>query len=404
MSHHARVKAIIAASLLAASHRAMAAEGRATGSAARSPDPVDGVNALVTSPTPALLSTALNAKSTGTQLRASFVPLAALDLPYIEGLSELKVSALTDTKTNLTEPSVSISYNPFSLRGGRGRSIERDSLNFQCQAEDIVKQLTPAREQARHSEDAQKKQLDQIDRSNVANVMAYLDQKQMVDDAHAKVQDLSDQIVKAQAEEKDCEKKRVASEWRVINDSAVPLVTLTAFIDTYPFGKGPDPNDTTGQTSAKLEPWGGWGLQPAISFHFAERGAVDAYATIKNVRASGAPGTRLAKYWGAGLTASCLVVSFIGPERQWDSADYVQQGFIPGVAGGISAQYLNCKGREQCVDLKGTQWSATPFFDVRAKPELQVRFSVVLGRYSAVDKKGTDVAPAVSIGAQFSAL
>ena len=90
-----------------------AAEGQAreAGTPARVPDPVAGVNAMIAPTVPTLLSAGLTAKRDGQEFRASFMPILALDVPYIDVLSESRFTLYTDTSTKMTRASVSVAYN-----------------------------------------------------------------------------------------------------------------------------------------------------------------------------------------------------------------------------------------------------------------------------------------------------
>lgn len=80
----------------------------------------------------------------------------------------------------------------------------------------------------------------------------------------------------------------------------------------------------------------------------------------------------------------------------------MKEGFLSGLVFGISAQHLNCNGKEQCAKGRIDQWSATPFFDIRATPKLQVRFSVPLVHYKAVGQDGNDLVPTLTLAGQVS--
>ncbi|MGH9887406.1 MAG: hypothetical protein ACREBE_17890, partial [bacterium] len=67
--------------------------------------------------TDAPIAAAFTAVPSGTQFRATFAPLQAL--AYHEVLSELRLSTVYDSKTNLLSIGASVAYNPFSWRGER---------------------------------------------------------------------------------------------------------------------------------------------------------------------------------------------------------------------------------------------------------------------------------------------
>jgi len=410
-----------------------------SGSPARAPDAVAGVNALVAPTTPALISAALTTKADGSQFRATIVPFRLADVAYVEVLTEAKLSFLTDTSTGLTRSSLGFSYNPFALRGKRGIAIVNRLNGSPLQDVDCRALPAPAphdgcgRQQARKycelaikfaelgpkmakaaetlatTRTAEQKALDALSTSEAVSGRQLVElEKQRklrsdaevalaeIDKALKTVQDDQEAIKKSDA----CLHERFAAEWHAINTTAIPMVTVTGYVESYPFGTTPDPKDTTSMTQADLEGWGGWGVEPSLSFHLSERVGLDLYGTLKHTRASGAPHTELAWYKGCGGTVSWLFHGFLKDEQLADSADYRKEGFLPGLVVGVSGQFIHCDGKEQCAKSRTQQWSVTPFFDIRVKPQLQLRFSAPLIRYESVNKDGNDIAPTFTLAAQ----
>lgn len=206
----------------------------------------------------------------------------------------------------------------------------------------------------------------------------------------------------ADAAKKKCIQDQNARIWRRLNKGFVPAIGITGFVDTYPFGKSSDPDDPS--QSKRLEPWGGAGIEPNLSFHPSERTALDVYGRYSKRRASGAADTKLARYLEGGVTASWLAWQFLDEAQLSKSNDYVREGFIPGLAIGASLQASQCDGRDACIKKKTSQLSATPFVDIRVKPALQIRLSTVLAKFDAVDDDGQDIAPSLSLAGQIGSL
>ena len=97
------------------------------------PHPVDGVNSMIVSLTPAVVSASVSAKQNGTVFQASFMPFQLPQFGYLEWLSETKLVVSTDTSTSLTRIALGMGYNPFSARGHRRRGILDDAnTKFKC--------------------------------------------------------------------------------------------------------------------------------------------------------------------------------------------------------------------------------------------------------------------------------
>jgi len=262
------------------------------------------------------------------------------------------------------------------------------------------------------SDDARKKEIDSA-RLSALNVFQAARKKHLL--SKADLAQTEEELEKARKESTarvaaavlataDCENRRLAAQWPTLNGTWIPSVGLTGFIDTYPAGEGPDPKDTTGQTSADLEPFGGVGVEGSLSFHPHERIGLDLYISYMKARSSGLPHTKLANNVGGGATFSALFFSFLDDSEKYKSPDYVKAGFLPGLGLGASAQIVYCDGREQCAKERPDQRSVTPFFDVRVKPALQFRISVPITSYTSVDKTGTDIQPTLSIAGQIASL
>jgi hypothetical protein len=104
----------------------------AAGTSATLPDPVQGANPLLAPNSAALLSATVSGGQDGTTFRASFAP-GRLDLPYLEVLSESKLSLAFNSTTTLARFVYSVGYNPFALRGYRvARIIETSNATQDC--------------------------------------------------------------------------------------------------------------------------------------------------------------------------------------------------------------------------------------------------------------------------------
>ena len=411
--------------------------------AARVPEAVPGVAPLFVPSTPAALAAAMSANTAGTQFRATLAPLQSIDVHYVEVLSEVKLSLLSDTSTSLTQGSLTVAFNPFSLRGYRADTIMRDSTNHGCGSiweplrsrrypelreagENVAAAQERARKAAANTAEKTKAALDALtkvsgdpDDPSRTLAKAALEDRSLSQaeelQAEKELHDAQKSLVKAQTNQKKdaseankgearCETGRVASEWPRINGTWIPMVSLTGLFGFYPSGTVPDPADATGKTVANLEPWGGEGVQLVFSFHPMETAAIDLSGTYQYQRASGQPHTFLENYFGAGVTASWLFIQFLSGLALNEDRTYARQGFLPGLAAGVSGQVLHCDGGGQCIKMRPDQESATPFLDVRVAPTLQVRFAVPIVWYSAVDKSGRELVPTLTIAGAVGSL
>jgi len=199
-----------------------------------------------------------------------------------------------------------------------------------------------------------------------------------------------------------CTNEAFARQWSKINGTWVPQVSLTGAMDLYPGGDVPSATDPT--KTDELEAWGGWRTDLAVTVRPWERGNLDVWGTLRRTRASGKPGTKLVYSHGGGATVSWLWWSFLGKEDRPKSTDYVREGFLPGLAAGVSGQYLRCDGREQCANLRTDSRSVTPFIDVRVKPALQFRLAFPITWFDSVDKNGAEVAPTFTVAGSIAGL
>lgn len=299
-----------------------------------SPEPVAGVDALIVRPTLTAVSAALSTKDNNTEFKATFLPAQFIDREYEWPFSEARLVLLSDTSTSLTRVSVSTGYNPFSLRAPRGgAAIE-----------------------------ATQKACEGIDPG---------------------------------PEEEKCNDRRTAAQWPLLNRGWLPSVYLTLSYDFYPFGEVP--SETMPAQQVDLEWNGGPSAQLSFEFRPRERVRLSGWGTAKRVRSEGKPGTELANYLGGGMSVSTIAWSFRPEEDGKFSKDYIQEGFIPGLGLGCSLQGSRCDGEEDCLKLRTSQWSITPFIDVLASAKLQFRISVPITMFNAVDKNGTDVAGTFSV-------
>jgi hypothetical protein len=97
-------------------------------------DVVPGVLPKVATAAANLASAALQAGPSGALFRVAFMP-AYLASDYAEVWSETKITAVTNPTTNLTTAALSLSYNPFAMKGGRADHLWREAVrSAQCGA------------------------------------------------------------------------------------------------------------------------------------------------------------------------------------------------------------------------------------------------------------------------------
>jgi hypothetical protein len=394
------------------------------------------VSSLVAPTTAAVLSAGVTTKSNGTEFKATFVPLKAFDVRYIEVLSETKLVLQTDSATSLSRIGLTFAYNPFSLRSKRGMNvIARSSECHACdtfpaarlaarqkkldpasarlegakgQVAERNQQLVEAR--ARFDEALTRGRADEVGeahstlkRAHEALASAIEAQKVALREFEESEKSFKQEAADLDSQADTCEAKRQAWQWTELNGTLIPQVSLTSTIDLYPSGTTQSPTNPDAEEELPLEAWGGTGLELAVSFRPAEQLSIDIWGSYRRVRASGLPDTKLANYTGGGATVSWL---FLLNKAKLDSSpDYIKEGFMPGFAVGASVQATRCDGGEQCMKQRPDQRSITPFVDIRLKPQLQLRISLPIISYTSVAAKtGDELAPSFSVAGVISSL
>jgi hypothetical protein len=316
---------------------------------------------------------ALSTSKNGTEFKATIVPLAAFDLPYLAFVSGISLTIAADTASSLTRAAFSTGYNPFSLRGSR--------------AEHAIEQATQA---------AQCGTLPTEAKTCKTSCGAFNNPEQKkVCEAEC-----GDALTKAL---KTCNARRLANEWSYINDTWIPALGFSVAADFYPTGSQQDPKSTSA-TPQSLNGWGGFTLQVSLTFRPNEGVQADFYGSLKPWwRPSGDATARMARYVGGGATLSWLFYSFMDRGRPEQTPDYVKSGFVPGVAVGASGQALSCLTEETCNKGRTRQYSVTPFVELRVKAQVQLRFSVPIAYYKVAGSDGTELAPTFTIGGTIGA-
>jgi len=338
-----------------------------------SPTPVAGVEPLVVGTATDFAAAALTTSKNGTEFKASMVPLAAFDLPYMAFVSDAGLTLTADTSSSLTRATVSTGYNPFSLRGSRAsQAMEAASARFQCGTlpDDaaLCKASCATLVDAKQREVCEKRCAEAFDKAN-----------------------------------KTCNARREATEWSYINTGWVPALGLSASADLYPTGSQQDPKSTAA-ASQSLNGWGGFTVQASLSFRPAETVQADLYGSLKPWwRPSGDPAARMARYLGGGATVAWLFHSFLDRARPEQTADYLKSGFIPGIAMGISGQILSCLSEDTCNKGRTDQYSGTPFLEVRVKSQAQLRISVPITYYTLRGSNGSELAPTFTLAGTIGA-
>jgi hypothetical protein len=308
--------------------------------AATASEGVQGVDTLVSPLTTTSLSAALSTNQRNTEFRATFLPAQFIDRKYSFLLSELRFVLLADTSSSVTRIAVSTGYNPFAIGSDRGGDIIRRAV------------------------------------------------------AHAACSNagLGDALTW-------CNNRRKTEQWKEINSGFRPAVLFTGSYDLYPYGKSPDPNNPTQQVALE---WNGGGAgQLSFEFRPQQHWRAQLWGSAKYIRPDGNAGSELSRVLGGGFTLSWIAWDFL-PEKPVKSTDYpedyIREGFIPGVALGTSIQIMQCNGEEECAKQRTSQWSATPYVDILVSTKLQLRISVPITRFKAVDAEdGTDIAGTLNI-------
>lgn len=318
-----------------------AAHGLADPYTSATTETAPGVDTLITRPTTSAVSAALSTKEKNTEFKATFLPAQFVEHPYDWYFSEARVVLLADTASSLTRISISTGYNPFSLRSSRGDAAIA-ATSHDCDGVEIGQEL------------------------------------------------------------EDCNNRRTAAQWPILNSGWIPSLFLTLSYDVYPFGKAASESDPTQQVDLEWD--GGPSGQLSIEFRPCEMLRASAWTSLKHTRADGKPGSEKASYIGGGATFSAIAWSFMQKDAVDFPDDYVQEGFVPGIGAGMSLQFLQCDGDEQCAKQRTLQWSVTPFLDILGSSKVQVRLSLPITRFESVDKKtGTDIAGTFSIAGSIGA-
>jgi hypothetical protein len=299
-------------------------------------EPAEGVDELVARTTLTGVSAAVSGSEKGTKFTVNFVPAQFFDFCYFGLLSEAKVSAVADSASSLTRVTLSTGYNPYSLRSTNGdKIIKKNIATYPCSPPFIGKE-TYAR----------------------------------------------------------CTRRRQAKEWEQFN-SIRPAVTAALSIDLYPWGSGPDPDDSS--MTARLEPWGGISGQIGLESHPTNGMRLSLWGTTKHIRASGGAGTKLARTLGGGVTFSLVALDFLPSDLADSSNDYIQTGLLPGLVVGASLQGSDCDGDTECVKARTREVSVTPFIDLVASSKLQFRISFPFTRFETASETNTEIVPTFSV-------
>lgn len=438
-----------------------------------------GVNEALAPATQSLFTAGITAKADGTKFRASVVPALLGDYKYREMLSETKITLYTDTSTSLFRVSLSMTYNPFSLRGSRGKelppkncssneadlveaeqaahiskvealgevktqiksSAEKEALAAKTVTEEsdavaaaaeaaataatasvavTIAQSTgepqavpvqAAKEAAAAAEAAARRARAAVDvrRTTAANAKEAVNALRQAQSRASRLDEEIARLTKAISVEgprqTKCTSEYLASQWPIVNNSGVPLVGVSVSVDTFPRGTETDPADAL--ETRNLKGWGGIGGELLLSWRIREVANVDFYGTAKRARPTGAFDSHFANYYGGGLTVAGLY-PLIRKKFRARSKDYVRDGFLPGLGGGVSTQHRYCDGKLECEKGRVHQTSATPFVDLRVKPALQFRVSLPISIYKSAtevpNEQRTEIVPTFSLAGQIAGL
>jgi hypothetical protein len=385
------------------------AEGSSsTGSPSRAPGTVVGVYESVTPDTQEALAASITPKKDGTEFLATFTPMRTTEWEYIPVLSEAKLTVSTNTDSRLTRGALTFGYNPFAIASERGRDVVDSTIkSFACDgAVQGIGSAQLERDQAKiQLADAEAK-LNAL--TGTSDIAAFSQAHARVDAARRRLEKADGALKKLRTDEEradECRRDVVDAQWKKINETFIPQASITAFANIFPGGSSTSvDNDTT--TTDTFTMWGGWGIEPGLSFHFRPDLGLAVWYRYARERASGAGDAELATYNGAGATASFQFWDFLSPADLKKSVDYVQGGFIPGVALGASIQILRCDGDSNCKDRTIDSSSATPFVDVRVTQTLQVRLAVPVAKVNKVagEKDGEVAEATLTFAGSISAL
>jgi hypothetical protein len=395
------------------------------------PDPVPGVTPLL-APLDAPLATAsVGAGGDGATVRGAVVPGRAFDA-YVPLVSELRLAVSGETATGVTRVVLGTALDPFAPESPRGAAVlsvagcstremeqrrwavasaatleertrlERDMSAIVVEearddAAEVALQVEQAlAERARGAPNADAALARVLERSRMA-VKRLIDARNLLE--HLKTQaatakgarEIAAEAVKADDDGRAaCEDRAIAAAWPRLHGTWLPRVALSGAVDLLPGRTGRD------GAPAGREAFGGWRAELALQLRPHEGWTLEAWAAGASTRPSGVVGTPLGWSYGGGVTASALWWTFLRGDRA-ASPDYLREGFLPGVAGGVSGQVLRCD--TACAGGVTEAWSATPFLDVRVRPALQFRFAVPVTRSSEGPVRATTVAPTVTVAA-----
>lgn len=393
-------------------------------SVVEAPEAVPGVARRIAPTQVDLASAALNGKEKGTEFRMTITPGRLFDTKYYPVLSESKFTILTDSGKSLTQVAYGLSYNPFALSGSRAERIMKE--NFESAR--CGKAKREAETGSKTKVKAARAKVEALEAERTKAFEAWQDaltssppNATAAAELVAKVRQLDKDIATAKADLetdedavsavgadaakafKECNATLFVRDWEKINKAWVPQISANVALDIYPSGEGPDPDPAKAAQSAPLEPFGGVRTDAGLSFRPHERFSFQLWGNYWRVRATGGARTELASYYGGGLTISWIAVPLLSEKTK--STEYLETGFIPGIAVGASGQGMRCDGGQQCDKGRTRLMSLTPFIDIKVKAALQFRIAVPITRFSAVSTKdGTDVAPTFTLATAISGL
>jgi len=411
--------------------KAAAAPDNVPGTLIQMVDVVPGVAPKLAAATSNLASAVLQAAPSGAQFRVAVMP-GYLAPDYIDVLSEAKITAVTDPATNLTTAALSLSYNPFAMRGDRGSAIWRhlvaaakcgdnkypvvpEAVGMGTASEEKKKQVGLADALVKRDSDALATAENEFENAMislaestgpdktslataVSNGRLHRDEArsalQLARQARDKTEAEYEALQVAESTARDAAAQKAFEQWKQaltkcfdgnirsefwheLDATWVPQVMATVGYDFYPGGTAPNPLDKTGTTIALLEPWGGVRAELSVLFRPHERFEFEIFAQARRVRPNGAPYTQLANYAGGGATLAWMAWTAL-PETaaRASNADYRKSGALPGVVLGLSGQSLSCDGFANCASGQITAESLTPFVDIKVLNAAQFRISL----------------------------
>lgn len=374
-----------------------ASDENRSGTSTLVPDSIPGVNPALAVPSNASIAAAVTGVASGTQYRVTFLPAKAFNAPY-HVWSESKLTLTYDSRNSLATIGYSLAYNPFSFRGPRLSSLIA-SLDSDAMCGARYDAATHGISTARVALTVADTKLNRDVTANAPAAVIQADRKA--------VQDAEDNVARilgnAKPIEAACTRQRLAAEWAVVYGTWIPQLTATVVAGVFPAGRGADP--MAASLNAPLEPWQGVSTNLEAMFRPDERVTLNLLGSFKNTRPSGAPRTRRSNTEGAGITIAVLAWPFLSDKDLHENADYLAEGFIPGLGLGASLQAFRCEGGPYCDSGKVRAYSATPFLDVRLKPSVQFRISVPIERsLSVMTATGTAITPTFTLSSAIGSL